>query len=1089
VSGGGDTNSGNNSASDTVTVVQLPDLTITKSHSGNFTAGQTGATYTIAVSDRPNTGPTNSAVTVTDTLPAGLTATAATGTGWACTVGATVSCTRSDVLGAGASYPPIALTVNVAANAPTSITNTSTVSGGGDATPGNNNASDTATVVPLPDLGITKSHAGNFVAGESGVYTIVVSNAAGAGPTTGMVTVTDMLPAGLTASTATGLGWTCTTAPTVTCTRSDVLAAGASYPPITLSVSVAAGDPALVINRVAVSGGGDATPGNNSASDPTATVSSADLSITKTHSSNFTAGQTGATFTIIVSNRANTGPTMGVVTVSDAMPTGLTAAAAAGSGWTCAIGSTVSCTRSDVLPAGASYPPITLTVNVAANAPNSITNTVTVSGGGDGNPDNNWASDTVTVISLPDLSISKSHSGDFMAGQRGTFRIVVSNSAASGPTSGTVTVTDPMPTGLTATAAGGTGWTCTVGSTVSCTRSDVLASGASYPAITLTVNVATNAPAALTNTVTVSGGGDITPANNTAVDTVSIVSVQTDLSIRKTHAGSFIPGQTGFFVLLVSNAATTVPTSGTVTVADTLPNGLTAKAAAGAGWSCSLGSTVTCTRSDVLAPGASYPPITLTVSVAGNAPTSVTNSATVSGGGDITPGNNTASDTVSIPAAAAPDLSISKSHSGTLKPGQRNVYVIVVSNAAGTGSTAGDVTVTDTLPTGLTATGATGQGWSCSVGPTVTCTRSDVLAPGASYPPILLAVNVSSDAPTVITNTATVAGGGDTTPDNNSDSDTSPVSVGPDLTIAKSHTGSLTPGQPATYTIVVSSAASGGATSGTVRVQDTLPVGLSATAATGNGWVCTVSNTVSCTRADVLQPGGSYPPITLTVNVAPDAPSVLSNTVTVSGGGDQTPGNNTATDTSPIDLLPDLTVSKTHSGSVTSGQTAVYTVVVSNLAPGPTTGTVVVIDRLPDALTAVSAFGTGWTCQIDAVPLCMRSDVLAPGASYPPITLTVSVAANAPTTITNTVTVSGGGDRSPANNSASDTALNPGMPADLSVTKAPAGTFVAGQTGVYTIVVSNAANAGPTVGPVSLRTRCQTDSRRLPPRATGGVAR
>ena len=40
----------------------------------------------------------------------------------------------------------------------------------------------------------------------------------------------------------------------------------------------------------------------------------------------------------------------------------------------------------------------------------------------------------------------------------------------------------------------GPGWTCDTRRHVSCTRSDALATGASYPAITLTVNVAANAP-------------------------------------------------------------------------------------------------------------------------------------------------------------------------------------------------------------------------------------------------------------------------------------------------------------------------------------------------------------------------------------------------------------------------------------------------------------------------------------------------------------------------------------------------------------------------------------------------------------------
>ena len=64
---------------------------------------------------------------------------------------------------------------------------------------------------------------------------------------------------------------------------------------------------------------------------------------------------------------------------------------------------------------------------------------------------------------------------------------------------GTVTVVDTLPAGLTATALAGTGWTCTL-ATLTCTRSDVLAATGVYPAITLTVTVASNAPASLTNT-------------------------------------------------------------------------------------------------------------------------------------------------------------------------------------------------------------------------------------------------------------------------------------------------------------------------------------------------------------------------------------------------------------------------------------------------------------------------------------------------------------------------------------------------------------------------------------------------------------
>src|SRR5439155_1684623 len=128
--------------------------------------------------------------------------------------------------------------------------------------------------------------------------------------------------------------------------------------------------------------------------------------------------------------------------------------------------------------------------------------------------------------------------------------------------------------------------------------------------------------------------------------------------------------------------------------------------------------------------------ITLTVNVVGNAPPSVTNVAVVSGGGDVSPGNNTANDPTAI-TQTPPDLTIAKTHVGNFTQGQIGAsYTLAVSNV-GAGSTSGTVTVTDTLPLGLTATGLVGSGWTCALA-TLTCTRSDALAAGASYPSIAL---------------------------------------------------------------------------------------------------------------------------------------------------------------------------------------------------------------------------------------------------------------------------------------------------------------------------------------------------------------
>ena len=105
-----------------------------------------------------------------------------------------------------------------------------------------NNASNTfiltgaVVVTAAPDLTVNKSHTGNFTVGAPATYTIAVSNA-GSAATTGTVTVTDVQPAGLSFTGATGTGWTCSGTTTISCTRSNALAAGASYPDITLNVT------------------------------------------------------------------------------------------------------------------------------------------------------------------------------------------------------------------------------------------------------------------------------------------------------------------------------------------------------------------------------------------------------------------------------------------------------------------------------------------------------------------------------------------------------------------------------------------------------------------------------------------------------------------------------------------------------------------------------------------------------------------------------------------------------------------------------------------------------------------------------------
>jgi uncharacterized repeat protein (TIGR01451 family) len=261
----------------------MPDLVIAKTHVGNFLRGQIGATYKVTVTNAGNAPTDLSTVTVTDTLPAGLTATALAGDGWSCTV-VPLACTRSGVaLGIGLSFPVITLTVDVAGNAPALVVNTVVVSGGGETRTDNNTATDPTTTLPAPDLNIAIAGPGVLHQGDKiADFTFTVTNN-GSAPTTDRrptadgpslaldpapVTVTITLPPGVIATALSGPGWACTLA-TLTCTRSDSLPPGGSYPPITLTVQVLPDAPqGSVVVSATVTGGNTVNPAGDTATEP-----------------------------------------------------------------------------------------------------------------------------------------------------------------------------------------------------------------------------------------------------------------------------------------------------------------------------------------------------------------------------------------------------------------------------------------------------------------------------------------------------------------------------------------------------------------------------------------------------------------------------------------------------------------------------------------------------------------------------------------------------------------------------------------------------------------------------------------------------
>jgi uncharacterized repeat protein (TIGR01451 family) len=128
------------------------------------------------------------------------------------------------------------------------------------------------------DVGIQKSHTGNFTVGQNGTFTITLSNAAGASVSstgnTVVFTVTDTLPAGLTyQSFAAGTSaFTCSASgQVVTCTGTPNLSPGASTS-FTITVAVGAQAAPSVSNTASwtdnCGAGCDSSPNDHSSTDP-----------------------------------------------------------------------------------------------------------------------------------------------------------------------------------------------------------------------------------------------------------------------------------------------------------------------------------------------------------------------------------------------------------------------------------------------------------------------------------------------------------------------------------------------------------------------------------------------------------------------------------------------------------------------------------------------------------------------------------------------------------------------------------------------------------------------------------------------------
>jgi uncharacterized repeat protein (TIGR01451 family) len=439
---------------------------------------------------------------------------------------------------------------------------------------------------------------------------------------------------------------------------------------------------------------------------------------------------------------------------------------------------------------------------------------------------------------------------------------------------------------------------------------------------------------------------------------------------------------------------------------------------------------------------------------------------------------------------ALPDFSLSASDGGiSTTPGSTVTYVLSYSNGGSQNATG--VSLATTVPANTTFNpGASTAGWSCTpnnnAGSACTLTIGSLagggVTGGANY--AVTVVNPVAAGVAQISVSATIAddglNGADPTPANNVGTDTTPLDAAPDLTLSKTDSGaSVNAGGTVTYTLGYANAGNQGATG--VTLTETVPANTTFNpGASTAGWSCTPNNNAGSTcllTIGGLSGGGVSGSAAFAVTLPATLPAGvndISNTASTADDGtngpDAAPGNNTASDTTPVNAAPDLTLVKSDGGaSVTAGGTITYTLTLSNAGTQGATG-VTLTETVPANTTFNAGASTpGWVCVPDNNPgsTCTLTvgALGAPGSNAP--TFAVTVAATIPagvTVISNTASTTDDGtngpDGTPGNNTGNDTTPIVAAP-DLNVAVSDAGASTTpGATLSYTISYGNTGTRG-----------------------------